>query len=129
MPIYESLCLKCGQKHEYIRSAANYLDTPVCCGDKTEKRILTPPLATFDIQPWDSYVSPATGKLITSKAERKADMKASGCREWEGIATERKESMRLKKVDEDKMEQKLDEAAQKAWAQLEPDKKKVLLDS
>ncbi len=129
MPVYESLCLKCGARHEYIRHFSKSQETPICCEKRTEKRIFSAPSAQLDIQPWESYLSPATGKLITSRAERREDMRASGCRDWEGLNTEKKIAARYKKEEEDRQEQLLDEAAQSAWAQLPPNEKDIILNN
>ena len=123
MPIYEAVCMACGKYHTYIRKAADYLDTPECCGNKTEKRLLTAPMARMDIQPSDAYISPATGKLITSYAERREDMKASGCRDFEGRASEERQAARIREYDEIKQEAALDNTVRTAWAQLSPEKK------
>lgn len=50
-------------------------------------------------------------------------MKASGTRQWEGLAQEKAVAAQAKADDEKKAEEKLDIAVQTAWAQLEPDKK------
>lgn len=125
--IYEAVCLSCGAYHTYVRKAADYLDTPECCGRKTEKRLLTAPMARMDIQPWDAYESPATGKTITSYAQRREDMKASGCRDYEGRESEERQAARIRKYDEEKQEQALDTTVRKAWAQLSPEKKAMAL--
>lgn len=125
--IYEAVCLTCGAYHTYVRKAADYLDTPECCGRKTEKRLLTAPMAHMDIQPWDAYESPATGKTITSYAQRREDMKASGCRDYEGRESEERQAARIRKYDEEKQEQELDTTVRKAWAQLSPEKKAMAL--
>lgn len=117
------MCLKCHSYHEYIRTAANCRDTPECCGAPTDKRILSAPMMRADIAPWDAYQSPATGKLITSYAERRADMAASGCRDWEGQDVERREASKRKAEDEAKLDAKLDESVRGAWASLSPAKK------
>ena len=129
MPIYESVCMKCNTRHEYIKSSANCYDTPECCDTKTEKRIFTSPLAQFDIAPWDSFVSPATGKVINSKSQRREDMKASGCRDWEGMATEKQIAANCKKEEAAREDAILDTAVRKSWAQLAPDKKQVMLNT
>jgi hypothetical protein len=121
--IYESVCFKCGAYHEYIRSVQDRNDVPECCGVKTEKRVLSVPSAHFDVQPWESFISPATGKLITSKAERQEDMKASGCRQWEGMKDEKSEAARRKQYNEEAQDKALDHAVRTAWAQLSPSKK------
>lgn len=123
MPIYQAVCMKCGKYHEYIRHSSEYLDTPDCCGEKTEKRILSAPMMRADIQPWDAYESPATGKLITSYAQRREDMKASGCRDYEGRESEERNAARQKQYQEEDEEKKLDSTVRQAWANLSPEKK------
>jgi hypothetical protein len=125
--IYESVCLTCGKYHTYVRKAVDYLDTPECCGKKTDKRLLTAPMARMDIQPWDAYESPATGKTITSYAQRREDMKVSGTRDYEGRESEERQAARIKKYDEEKSEQALDKTVRTAWAQLSPEKKALAL--
>lgn len=123
MPIYEAICLHCGKYHEYIRPVDQCLETPECCGAKTDKRILTKPMAAMDMQPWEAFESPATGKIITSKKERAADMRASGCRDWEGMESEKQHAQRLKQYQEEEDDKKLDAVVRTAWAQLSPAKK------
>lgn len=127
MPVYESACLKCGVYHEYIRPVAKCYDTPECCGVKTDKRLFSAPMMRADIQPWDAYQSPATGKLISSYAQRREDMKASGCRDWEGRASEQKNADRQKQYAEAELDAKLDTTVRTAWAQLSPEKKAAAL--
>jgi hypothetical protein len=125
--IYQAVCMKCGAYHEYIRTVANMHDTPECCNQKTEKRLLSAPMARFDIQPWDAYESPATGKRITSYAQRREDMKAAGCRDYEGRESEQRNAQRQNQYVEQEQEVKLDVAVRTAWAQLSPEKKAAAL--
>lgn len=127
MPVYQAVCLTCGKYHEYIRHFAQCRDTPACCGAKTDKRILSAPMMRADIAPWDAYESPATGKLITSYAERRADMKAAGCRDWEGIASEKHEASKRKAEQERQEDAALDATVRTAWANLSPSKKAAAL--
>jgi predicted nucleic acid-binding Zn ribbon protein len=120
MPVYESVCLNCGKYHEYIRTVSNCLDTPECCGIKTDKRILSAPMGIVDIP---AYESPATGKWITSRSERKEDLKRSGCREWEGMEAEKQEAENRKKYEEEAQDKSLDHVVRQAWADLPPSKK------
>lgn len=90
---------------------------------------IKPPSVIFDIQPWDAFVSPATGKVISSKSQRREDMRASGCRDWEGMDSEVKVSKQRKQAVEKQQEAETVEAVSRAWAQLEPDKKKIMLDN
>jgi hypothetical protein len=124
MPVYESVCGKCGAYHEYIRPVARYLDTPACCGAKTEKRLLTAPMGIVDIP---AYQSPATGKWITSRSERREDFKQSGCREWEGIANERQHAERQKQYEAEAQDKALDHAVRTAWQNLPDSKKQAAL--
>lgn len=80
-------------------------------------------MAICDIAPWDAYESPATGKIITSKTERMEDMKVSGCRDWEGMESEKKESARQGLYIEEKQDAELDKTVRQAWANLSPAKK------
>lgn len=126
MPTYQAVCMECGAYHEYIRSVDHRNDSPDCCGVKTEKRLLSAPMMSADIQPWDAFESPATGRYITSKAQRREDMKRSGCREWEGLANEKQQAARQRQYAEEASDAALDKAARTAWAQLAPEKKAAL---
>lgn len=123
MPEYESVCLKCGKYHTYIARMSDSHNTPDCCGVKTDKRILTAPMGIMDYQPWEAYESPASGKMITSKAERAKDFKATGTRPWEGLETEKQEAARQKAYTEADEDKKLDATVRQAWANLSPTKK------
>lgn len=119
--------MKCGSYHEYIRSVSQRDDTPECCAQKTEKRLLSAPMMRADIAPWDAYESPATGKTISSYAQRREDMARAGCRDWEGMDAEKKQSQRLKQYQEQASDAKLDTAVRTAWAQLPPEKRAAAL--
>lgn len=80
-----------------------------------------------DIAPWDAYESPATGKAITSYAQRREDMKASGCRDWEGKAAETANAQRQNKYSEEVADIALDKTVRTAWANLSPAKKAATL--
>jgi hypothetical protein len=57
-----------------------------------------------DMPNWDRYESPASGKLITSYKERVADMKATGCVDYDaGVGADAKKA-------QDKAERDLDNA-------------------
>lgn len=127
MPTYQASCNKCGAYHEYIKPVAQYLDTPECCGQKTEKRLFTAPMMRADIAPWDAYESPATGKPITSYAQRREDMKASGCRDWEGKAAETENAARQNKYREDVTDAAIEKTVRTAWANLSTEKKAMAL--
>jgi len=123
MPLYDAMCQTCGKVLEYYQSAANCHDTPMCCGQKSQKAILTAPFGIVDIP---AYVSPTSGKWINSRRERNEDMKASDARPWEGLEAEKKEAARQKAYLEQKEDAALTKAAETAFAQLEPEKRRVL---
>lgn len=121
MPLYEAVCMKCGKYHDYVQSVEMRHTTPMCCGNRSSKRVMSIPAAIMDTL--EAYESPATGKMITSKSERKRDMKESGCREWEGMKTERALSEQRKKEQEEKLDKAIDASVRQAWANLSPSKK------
>ena len=127
MPTYEAICPKCGAYHEYVRQVSQYLDTPQCCGQQTEKRLFSAPMMRADIAPWDTYESPATGKRITSYTERREDMKASGCRDWEGRASEDANAKKQQAYNDESMDKKLDHTVRTLWANLPAEKKAQVL--
>lgn len=124
MPIYEAACRKCGKYHEYIRPVSKCMETPECCGESTEKRILSSPMGIVDIP---AYQSPATGKWITSRAERREDFKVSGCREWEGMESEKRQKAKDDAINAAKEDAALEHTVRQAWANLSPAKKAAAL--
>lgn len=110
MPVYESKCGKCGRIHEYVRTIAEYDQTPECCGEKTIKVILSSPMAVMDIP---AYQSPVTGKWIDSRKQRNEDLKRNGCRPWEGIEQEKKEAARHREYDAQKMDKQVEKWIEK----------------
>jgi hypothetical protein len=124
MPVYESLCIKCNKRYEYIQRVADSHVTPECCGEHTDKRIFTPSLAVRVDFP--AYESPASGKMITTRKERAEDMAATGCRPWEGQESEQKESNRQKAYAEEKDDAALTKVVEETWrATPESDKKLI----
>lgn len=123
MPVYECMCAKCGTVQDYVRPVSQYMDTPECCGAKTRKVILTAPIGIVDIP---AYVSPTTGKLIDSRSKRREDLKASGCREWEGIDQEKKVAQERVARDEKQADAAIESAAVAAWNSLPSEKRRVL---
>jgi len=123
VPCYQAMCHKCGAYHEYYQSVARCMDTPECCGTKTEKRIFTAPMGIVDIP---AYQSPITGRWINSRSERSEDLKRNGCRPWEGMEQETKEADRQKGYQEQKEDAALTKAAEMAFAQLKPEQRRTL---
>lgn len=107
MPLYESLCHRCNKVHTYWAKADDRLNTPECCGEKTEKVILSAPMGIVDIP---AYVSPVSGRLINSRTQRNDDLARAGCRPWEGMEQETKEAARQKAYEEQKADKVIDKA-------------------
>lgn len=74
-----------------------------------------------------AYQSPASGMWITSRAERREDFKRTGCREWEGLETEKKEAERQRRYEERRRDEALEKTVREAWANLSPSKKAMAL--
>ena len=124
MPTYESICHQCGKLHGYYKPVSEYLNTPDCCGVKTEKVIMTPPkgYVSMDI----CYDSPIDGRPITSKQARIEDLKRSGCREWEGMASEKNAVKKAEKESAELLDKQLDTRIHEAVQTLKPEAKRAL---
>ncbi len=123
MPIYEYLCNK-GHSFDRYLKLDDYKEPQTCeCGAKSVKQIL-PTMVNCDIQPWDSYISPASGKLITSYKERDADMKATGSADYDpGI---RRENEKKKKQADVKLDKAIDSTVEEVFQKM-PSKDKEKL--
>jgi len=123
MPIYEARCPVCSKQQEYYQTVVNCQDTPVCCGIKTEKVILSSPMGyVHNI----AYTSPIDGRPITTTKARKEDMARNNCRPWEGMEQEKKEAARRAMYEEQKQDKALEKTIEQAIKQL-PDEKKAAL--
>lgn len=123
MPIYDAYCHKCKRTETYVRSVANCLDTPECCGEKMAKVILSAPMGyVHNI----AYTSPIDGRPITTKQQRADDLARSGSRPWEGLDQEKKEAARKKAYQEQKEDAKIEKVVSEAYYSLAPEKRRVL---
>jgi len=110
MPIYTYEC-KEGHRFDRFLKLADYKDPQTCdCGAEADKKIV-PTMINCDMQPWDSYISPATGRLITSYKDRKKDMQDSGCVDYEPSL--RKHVEKEADAADAKLEKKIDETVEK----------------
>jgi putative FmdB family regulatory protein len=124
VPVYESECLQCGRRHDYIRTVAQCHDTPTCCGETTAKRIFSAPAGFPDIP---AYESPASGRMITSRAERREDFKRTNTREWEGLAAEKSEAARQIQYAEQDLDRRVERTIGETLAALPPSKQDALM--
>lgn len=72
------------------------------------------------------YQSPVSGLWIDGRRARRDDLRRHNCRPWEGMTQERKEADRRRKYQEEKLDRGLEEAARKAFQQMDAPKRKVL---
>lgn len=87
------------------------------------------PVETHVIMPdLPGYQSPVTGKWIEGRRARREDMARTGSRPWEGMEQEQKEASRRKQYEEQKQDARLHEAASRAWYQLDPRKRRRLIE-
>ena len=74
MPYYEFLCTKCNRiEPHYHKIDERDAVHPHC--DQPMQRIISKPFIRPEIQP---FVSPASGKVINSRAQRRDDMARTG---------------------------------------------------
>lgn len=76
MPIYTVQCKKCEIRDTIWRKVDDRdQNLPICCEEEMS-RIIVAPLLAPDFP--ESYVSPASGKLITSRNSQRDDLKRNG---------------------------------------------------
>lgn len=74
------------------------------------------------------YYSVVSDKWIDGARARREDLKASGCRPYEGKEAEDKENARQRAYMEAKSDAKLDEHVERAFSDLSPEKRRHLGD-
>ncbi len=106
MPIYTHKCIK-GHKFDVYAKIEDYNAPQVCeCGEES-RRITVPTMIAPDMANWDRFISPTTGKLITSYRERREDMAQSGCSDYEPSL--KNEVGKRQKADDEKLDKLIDE--------------------
>lgn len=77
MPLYATECQKCGALGSVFRRVADR-DNGLTCDecDGPAVRVLSAPMIAADC--FNTYISPGTGKLISSPGARNEDLKRSG---------------------------------------------------
>jgi len=109
MPLYTYRC-KNGHQFDRILKLKDYRNPQVCkCGEQAERKIM-PTMVNCDMQPWDRYISPVSGKPITSYKERREDMKKHDCVDYE--PSMRKHQTKHMNDEEDKLEKAMDETVE-----------------
>jgi len=89
-------------------------------------RIQQHPGLILDIQPWEAYESPASGRVITSKAQRREDMKRTNTRQYEGREQEEKEVKRQHAYQESALDSKMTDTIGNRLRDLSPSQRAKL---
>lgn len=120
MPLYE---FKCEDGHvfdEFLKM--DEYDKPMTCQcGKAAKRQITATMINCDIPNWDRYISPSTGKLITSYKDRKRDMQESGCIDYDpGMKAH---AAKIRQDKEKELDKKIDETVEKQITAMNSDQR------
>jgi len=125
MPIYTYVCDN-GHQFDRFLKLKDYREPQTCdCGKPSNKKIM-PTQINCDMQPWDRYESPVSGRPITSYKERKKDMEEHGCVDYDpGVRTDTTSHM---KREDAKLEKKMDDFVEKSISEM-PVRKREKLES
>lgn len=125
MPIYTYICDN-GHQFDRFLKLKDYREPQTCgCGSQSKKKIM-PTMLNCDMQPWDRYISPVSGKTITSYKERKKDMEDHGCVDYEPSLP--KHVTKHMETEDTKLEKKMDEFVEKQIHEM-PSRKREKLES
>lgn len=123
MPTYEYLCEE-GHRFERFLKLRDYKTPQVCDCGRDSRKIISIPMLNCDIKPWESYISPSTGRNITSYKERRQDMADSGCIDYEPLSSHTTKHM---ETEDRKLEKAMDETVEKTISEM-PVRKREKLD-
>ena len=110
MPLYEHICMN-GHKFDRFLKLRELDGQQVCECGSIATRLISAPMFSIDATNFVPYESPTTGKWISSKVQRREDMKASGCVEYEPSMKD--EMLRRHKAEDEALDKKIDEHVEK----------------
>lgn len=114
-PVYEHECAN-GHKFDRYLKLVELDDKQTCKCGADARRLISAPLGLHVDFP--AYQSPASGKWITSRTQRREDLKATNCVEYEPSM---KEEMEKRHAREDaELEKKVDEHVEKTIYEMTP---------
>lgn len=123
MPIYTYVCKEGHQFDRYLK-LEDYKNPQVCdCGSESRKKMM-PTMINCDIQSWDYYESPASGKAITSYKQRREDMARHDCVDYDPGMKKAFEK-RVEKED-CALDKKIDETVDREWDKMSSKKRENL---
>ena len=123
MPLYNLICSN-GHKFDRFIKLANLDEPQVCECNAKATRMLSAPMFNIDATNFIPYQSPTTGKWITGKAQRREDMSASGCVDYEPSLIE-EQNRRVAREDAE-LDKKVDEHVEKTIYEMPIEKKEKL---
>jgi len=123
MPIYELIC-DSGHKFDRFIKLANLDAQQICECGVAARRIISAPMFSIDATSFVPYESPSTGRWITSKTQRREDMKMSGCVDYEPSLVKHQQE-RVAREDAD-LEKKVDEHVEKTIYEMPVEKREKL---
>ena len=97
MPFYDFWCVNCQRSETFYHKIQDRDERHIHC-DRTMQRRITAPYIRPEIEP---FVSPASGKIINSRVQRKEDMLREGAIELEPGLREHVEKRRLELIEKD----------------------------
>lgn len=109
MPVYTYICEE-GHIFDRYLKLKDYKKPQTCICGKSARRQIMPTMLNCDMQPWDRYISPVSGKPITSYKERREDMAKYDCVDYEPSLT--KHVTQKVKDDEKKLDKAVDETVE-----------------
>jgi len=123
MPVYVFEC-EYGHRFDKILKLKDYNTPQKCECGKDAFRKTVPTMLSPDIAPWDAYVSPASGRYITSYKQRRQDMKETGCVDYE--PSMRKEQKRKQHEADLKLEKAIEQTVEREFDSMTSEKKERL---
>jgi putative FmdB family regulatory protein len=130
MPIYEYECEACNLYGDASNSIGErHTHAPHCPECDNKMALVISPvrgIVKFPAAGGQEYISPTTGRAITSERARRDDLKRSGCRPYEGFEQEMKHANKIRAEEEKQSDAKLHENVSRAYYQLSPKKRAAL---
>lgn len=126
MNLAEQLGFTEQDKVNWLEMYAKHYDDPEA-GWMAKLEMHANPKRSAAVYVMPGYLSPASNRWIETPRQRREDFKATGTREWEGMANERQHSDRQKQYADDRFDKALDHTVRSAWANLPEAKKQQAL--
>lgn len=123
MPIYVYKC-ESGHEFDVFLKLCDYDIPQTCECGQSAARIVVPTMINCDMQSWDYYESPVSGKPIRSYKDRQEDMARHGCVDYEP-SMKQAQTNNIKQMD-DALDKKVDDTVEKEWAKMPSDKRENL---